>query len=134
MLLNISSCQIENTHFHRRFEEHSVSPSILYRRRAQAIVIFVGFAAKTFPVSFSTSTQNPDAMDVVQENINLSDVVSILITLSTKSTLGGNAEVKVEDITKSARLSMARILNVMSAADFIETVLLMLSNEDQLVS
>ncbi|KAF9078300.1 armadillo-type protein [Rhodocollybia butyracea] len=115
------------------FEEHSVSPSILYRRRAQAIVIFVGYAAKTFPISPSTSILNPDAMDVVPENTNLSDVVSILIALSTNSTLGGSTEVKIEDVSKSARLSMARVLNVMSATDFIETVLLMLSNENQLI-
>lgn len=121
------------THFAFRLEEHSVSPSTVFRRRAQAIITFVGFAAKTFPSNLSQ--KNPDAMDVVQSNAgNLGDVVSILITLSTKSTnTSAGAEAKVEDITKSARLSMSRVLSVMSAADFIDMVLLILANEDQLV-
>ncbi|KAE9407069.1 hypothetical protein BT96DRAFT_987019 [Gymnopus androsaceus JB14] len=114
-------------------EEHSVSPSTVFRRRAQAIITFVGFAAKTLPSNLSQ--KNPDAMDVVQSNAgNLGDVVSILITLSTKSTnTSAGAEAKVEDITKSARLSMSRVLSVMSAADFIDMVLLILANEDQLI-
>ncbi|KIK65016.1 hypothetical protein GYMLUDRAFT_39424 [Collybiopsis luxurians FD-317 M1] len=116
-------------------EDHSVSLPTVFRRRAQAIIAFVGFAAKTFPTS-SKPPPKPDAMDVVQpEGGELSDIVSILITLSTKSASGaaGNAEVKIEDIAKSARLSMTRVLSVMSAASFIDTVLLMLSNDEYLI-
>lgn len=120
--------------FDFRLEEHSISPSTVFRRRAQAIITFVGFSAKTFPSILLQ--KNPDSMDVVHPNGgNLSEVVSILITLSTKSTSTSTStvEAKVEDIAKSARLSMSRILSVMPAIDFIDTVLVMLSNEDSLV-
>ncbi|KAJ3784963.1 armadillo-type protein [Lentinula aff. detonsa] len=113
------------------FEEHSVSPVVVFRRRAQAIITFVGFAAKTFPTSKS---QNAVDMDVVQsEGSGLGDVVSILITLSAKHSSVGSTEVKVEDIAKSARLSLTRILSVISAVNFIDTILLVLSNDDDLI-
>ncbi|KAJ3806976.1 armadillo-type protein [Lentinula aff. lateritia] len=119
-------------------EEHSVSPAVVFRRRAQAIITFVGFAAKTFPASTTPKPQNnTDAMDDAQappqDSSNLSDVVSILIALSTKNTSGGSSEAKIEDIATSARLSLTRVLSVMSAVDFIDTVLLMLSNNDHLI-
>ncbi|KAJ3856701.1 armadillo-type protein [Lentinula lateritia] len=117
-------------------EEHSVSPAVVFRRRAQAIITFVGFAAKTFPAS-TTPKPHTDAMDDAQappqDSSNLSDVVSILIALSTKNTSGGSSETKIEDIATSARLSLTRVLSVMSAVDFIDTVLLMLSNNDHLI-
>lgn len=75
-------------------------------------------------------------MDVIHpDGGNLSDVVSILIALSTKSTSASTStvEAKVEDIAKSARLSMSRVLSVMPAVDFIDTVLVMLSNEESMV-
>lgn len=117
-----------------RLEEHSISPSTVFRRRAQAIITFVGFSAKTFP---STLLQkNPDLIDIIHpDGGNLSDIVSILIALSTKSTSSSTStvEAKVEDIAKSARLSMSRVLSVMPAVDFIDTVLVMLSNEESMV-
>ncbi|KAF5392137.1 hypothetical protein D9757_003220 [Collybiopsis confluens] len=112
-------------------DEHSVSLSTLFKRRAQAIITFVGFAAKAFPASSKPS--EPDAMDVVPlAGGELGDVISILIVLSTQSmsVASANTEVKVEDIAKSARLSMTRVLNVMSANSFIDTVLGMISNDD----
>ncbi|KAJ3917389.1 hypothetical protein F5877DRAFT_44742 [Lentinula edodes] len=119
-------------------EEHSVSPAVMFRRRAQAIITFVGFAAKTFPASTSSKPQNntgamDDAQPPPQDSSNLSDVVSILIALSTKNISGGSSEAKIEDIATSARLSLTRVLSVMSAVDFIDTVLLMLSNNDHLI-
>ncbi|GAW00359.1 u3 small nucleolar RNA-associated protein 10 [Lentinula edodes] len=119
-------------------EEHSVSPAVVFRRRAQAIITFVGFAAKTFPASTSSKSQNntgamDDAQPPPQDSSNLSDVVSILIALSTKNISGGSSEAKIEDIATSARLSLTRVLSVMSAVDFIDTVLLMLSNNDHLI-
>ncbi|KAJ3863958.1 armadillo-type protein [Lentinula novae-zelandiae] len=119
-------------------EEHSVSPAVVFRRRAQAIITFVGFAAKTFPASTtSKSDNNTDAMNDAQpppqDSSNLSDVISILIALSTKNVSGGSSEAKIEDIATSARLSLTRVLSVMSAVDFIDTVLLMLSNNDNLI-
>ncbi|KAJ3965955.1 hypothetical protein EV361DRAFT_608730 [Lentinula raphanica] len=115
-------------------EEHSVSAAVVFRRRAQAIITFVGFAAKTFPTSNTPRLRNPDDINISQsEDNNYSDVVSILISLSTTSTSGSDAETKIQDAAKSARLSLARVLNVMSAASFIDTVAMMLSSDDDLI-
>ncbi|KAJ4481176.1 hypothetical protein J3R30DRAFT_3464943 [Lentinula aciculospora] len=115
-------------------EEHSVSPIVVFRRRAQAIITFVGFAAKTFPTSKTSNSRGTNAMDVAHpEGSNFSDVVSIFITLSTKKTSDDSTEAKVEDIAKSARLSLTRVLGVMTAVSFIDTVLLMLTHDDDLI-
>ncbi|KAF5351352.1 hypothetical protein D9758_008071 [Tetrapyrgos nigripes] len=95
------------------FEEHSVSPSALYKRRSQAIVIFVGQAAKTFSSKESNNAGG-----------ELSDLVSILLKLSR------NPDSKVNDIVKASRSCLTKVMSVMSVLDFIDAVLLMLSSKD----
>ncbi|THU93396.1 hypothetical protein K435DRAFT_779869 [Dendrothele bispora CBS 962.96] len=97
------------------FEEHSASPSALYKRRSQATIIFVGQAAKAF----------------AHEDINgthaggkLSDLVSQLLKLSR------NTDSKIEDIVNVARSCLIKVMNVVSVLDFIDAILLMLSSED----
>ncbi|KAJ3761867.1 hypothetical protein EV360DRAFT_36877 [Lentinula raphanica] len=125
---------LDDSSYESCLEEHSVSAAVVFRRRAQAIITFVGFAAKTFPTSNTPRLRNPDDINISQiEDNNYSDVVSILISLSTTSTSGSDAETKIQDVAKSARLSLARVLNVMSAASFIDTVAMMLSSDDDLI-
>ncbi|KAF5351360.1 hypothetical protein D9758_008074 [Tetrapyrgos nigripes] len=96
-----------------RFEEHPVSPSALYKRLSQAIVIFVGQAAKTFSSKESNNAGG-----------ELSDLVSILLKLSR------NPDSKVNDIVKASRSCLTKVMSVMSVLDFIDAVLLMLFSED----
>jgi len=106
-------------------DEHSLPSSAIFKRRAQAIVTFVGYALK------SSSPAVP--VGVVPEGGATSDLVSLLITIATLQ--GGTvAENNVDDIRKAARLSMSRALGVMSAVDFISAVRSMLESGEQRVS
>ncbi|KAK1226193.1 snoRNA-binding rRNA-processing protein utp10 [Marasmius sp. AFHP31] len=101
-------------------EESSISPVILCKRRAQAIITFVGHSAK----SFASSENMADS--------NLSVLVSILISLATIKS-GPTPESKIDDINKSARSAMDRVLSLVPARDFIDAAMSMLEAGDQLV-
>ncbi|KAL0575096.1 snoRNA-binding rRNA-processing protein utp10 [Marasmius crinis-equi] len=98
-------------------EESSLSPTILCKRRAQAIITFVGHSAKSF-----ASSEDIEGSD-------LSKLVSLLISLATAKS-GSTPESKIEDLNKSARLAMDRVLSLVPARDFIDAILSMLGSGD----
>lgn len=105
-------------------EEHSLPPSAVFRRRAQALIISVGFALKP------QSSMTPPGS--VSDRRAMSELVSFLIQLATVQ--GENHDNKLDNIAEAARASIPRVLSVMSAADFIIAVLAMLESEEQTVS
>lgn len=90
-------------------EEHSPSPSMLLKRRAQALILFVSTAITSAPSSSPVMT---------------TDVVSPLILLTSIK------DSAVEDVMQTAMLSLNRILSVVAVVDFIQAVLNMLQTGD----
>ncbi|KAK0200852.1 hypothetical protein DFS33DRAFT_1386800 [Desarmillaria ectypa] len=97
-------------------DEHSISPSTAFRRRAQAILAFVGFAAKSTPGS----------------SASISTFVSLLVLMATLPS-GQGPDTRMEDVNKASRLSLAQALKVMSAVDFLNSVIAMLESSEQAV-
>ncbi|KAK0237018.1 armadillo-type protein [Armillaria nabsnona] len=97
-------------------EEHSVSPTTAFRRRAQAILAFVGFAAKSTPGS----------------SASINTFVSLLVLMATLPS-GQGSDTRMEDVNKASRLSLAQALKVMSAVDFLNSVIAMLGSSEQTV-
>jgi len=94
--------------------EHTVSPSTVLKRRAQALIIFVGLAMKSnMP---GKEGQSP-----------VSALVAQLIALAAVDT---NSSAKLDDILKAARSSLNELLSTMSVIDFIESVQSILLLED----
>ncbi|KAK0216141.1 armadillo-type protein [Armillaria fumosa] len=97
-------------------EEHSVSPTTAFRRRAQAILAFVGFAAKSTPGS----------------SASINTFVSLLVLMATLPS-GQGSDTRMEDVNKASRLSLAQALKVMSAVDFLNSAIAMLESSEQTV-
>lgn len=89
------------------------------KRRAQALVIFVGYALKPKP---STSPATEDVASI-------SSIISQLITLAILPE-GMTTDTKIEDISEAARSTMSRLLSGMSVVDFSEAVQSMLNSGD----
>ena len=83
--------------------DHSLPPSTSMKRRAQALIFFVGYALK--PEGCPSS-----------EGESISAVIARLTTLATLT--GGN----IDEISEAARSSIHRLLSGMSVANFIESV------------
>ncbi|KAF8797612.1 hypothetical protein BYT27DRAFT_7204423 [Phlegmacium glaucopus] len=96
--------------------DHSLAPSTNMKRRAQALILFVGYALK--PRTSPSSEEEP-----------ISTVMAPLITLATL-TGGKTNDTKVDEISEAARLSMNRLLSGMSVANFMESVESMLKSGD----
>ncbi|KAF9021672.1 hypothetical protein BDZ89DRAFT_1137818 [Hymenopellis radicata] len=99
-------------------EEHSTSVTTAFKRRAQAVLSFVGFAVKA---SSGSSGAGSD-----------SSLVSLLVIMATFKS-GQGADARVDDINKVARSSLDRSLRVMSALDYIESTVGMLHSSEQMV-
>lgn len=97
-------------------EEHSVSPTTAFRRRAQAILAFIGFASKSTPGS----------------SASINTFVSLLVLMATLPS-GQGSDARMEDVNKASRLSLAQALKVMSAVDFLNSVIAMLESSEQAV-
>ncbi|KAG7447396.1 uncharacterized protein BT62DRAFT_967377 [Guyanagaster necrorhizus] len=97
-------------------DEHSVSPLTAFKRRAQAIIGFVGFATK------STTGSSTD----------ISAFVSLLVLLATLPS-GQGSDARMEDVNKASRVSLAQVLKVMSAIDFLNSVIAILESSEQAV-
>lgn len=94
--------------------EHSVSPSTVLKRRAQALVIFVGLAMK--PKKLTADDQS-----------SISPLVAQLISLAT---VDANSSAKLDGVFEAARSSLHKILGTMSVFDFVESVESILQSED----
>lgn len=99
--------------------DHLASSSTILRRRAQALITFIGYAIKSTPQSAQSS-----------EDSSISSVVSNLLTLATLKDVGKSADTKVDEISQAARNSISRLLESMSAVTFIDSVLAILEQGD----
>ncbi|KAJ7762738.1 hypothetical protein DFH07DRAFT_813302 [Mycena maculata] len=105
-------------------DDHLLPSAATFKRRAQALVIFVGFATKMSP---------PTGAQVnVPEGGSMSNLVSLLIALATARG-GSSPDTKVEEISQAARSSLTRALGFMSAVNFIDAVLSILKSGDSRV-
>ncbi|KAL0952425.1 hypothetical protein HGRIS_006698 [Hohenbuehelia grisea] len=84
------------------------------KRRAQALINFVGRACKT-----SVATEGA-----------ANDLVTLLIDLATLKDVPASSSDVLADINAAARSSLSRVLASMTASDFIGAVLSMLESED----
>jgi U3 small nucleolar RNA-associated protein 10 len=90
------------------------------KRRAQALILFVGYALK--PKASPSS-----------EGESISAVMAHLTTLATL-TGGETADTNIDEISEAARSSIHRLLSGMSVAIFIESVESMLKSGDAKVN
>ena len=100
--------------------DHSLPPSTSMKRRAQALILFVGYALKP---EISPSS----------EGESISAVITHLTTLATL-TGGETTDTNIDEISEAARSSMHRLLSGMSVAIFIESVVSMLKSGDAKVN
>lgn len=100
--------------FHRD-GDHSLPPSTNMKRRAQALILFVGYALK------------PRVSSSEEESINA--VIAYLIALATL-TGGKTNDTKVDEISEASRSSMNKLISGMSVANFMESVESMLKSGD----
>ncbi|KAF8999772.1 hypothetical protein BDQ17DRAFT_1360346 [Cyathus striatus] len=96
--------------------EHTAPWATVVKRRTQALIIFVGHALKT--------ASNPSESTMLRPMI--STMVSQLVKLATLK----GSDVRVEDISQTAQASLNRLLAIMSAADFVQSILTMLEAND----
>ncbi|KAG5637085.1 hypothetical protein H0H81_005818 [Sphagnurus paluster] len=101
-------------------EEPTAAATTITRRRALALITFVGNALKP-PSSGSTASEE-----------ELRELVAALISLSSLGS-GTTSDRKVDDICQAARATLNKALSVMAASDFINGVLSMIESEDSLV-
>ncbi|KAJ6619037.1 hypothetical protein B0H10DRAFT_1194701 [Mycena sp. CBHHK59/15] len=107
-------------------DEDQLLPSLsAFKRRAQALVTFVGYGLKMSPPTAAASTSVP-------EGGAMSDLVSLLIALATARG-GSTPDTKVEDISQAARSSLSKALGCMSVVDFIDAILSILKSGDSRV-
>ncbi|KAJ6578862.1 hypothetical protein DFH09DRAFT_980162 [Mycena vulgaris] len=108
-------------------DEDQLQPSAAaFKRRAQALVVFVGYAMK---LSSSTATE---VTVTIPDGGAMSNLVSLLISLATARG-GSSPDTRVEDISHAARVSLSKALGCMSAVDFIDAVLSILKSGDSRV-
>ncbi|KAG6369730.1 hypothetical protein JVT61DRAFT_13599 [Boletus reticuloceps] len=99
--------------------EHSLSTSATLKRRIQALVLFV---------STSLTPADPDA-PTNGEGGNTTDVITHLLDLATPPT-GDAPEDGVVTIVAAAQSAIERIMNVISAREFLTASRVMLASED----
>ncbi|CAA7262090.1 unnamed protein product [Cyclocybe aegerita] len=95
--------------------DHLVSFTTVMKRRLQALIIFIGFALKARVTS-------PGAL----ERPTMSMVIAQLIKLATST----SSEVKTDEVSEVARLSLRRLLVSMSVVDFVDVINSMLESQD----
>ncbi|KDQ54552.1 hypothetical protein JAAARDRAFT_135194 [Jaapia argillacea MUCL 33604] len=101
-------------------DEHTLPPSTVSKRRAQALLIVVGQALQSFVprISGLEGTERP-----------IGEVASALLDITTVGS-GSTSEKDIQDVIKAARVSLENALTVMPAAEFINSVLGMLQSDD----
>ncbi|KAJ7178741.1 armadillo-type protein [Mycena crocata] len=106
-------------------DDDQLQPSAAaFKRRAQALVLFVGHAMKS-------PAHGGDEI-TVPEGGAMSNLVSLLIAVATARG-GSTPDTRVEEVSKAARVSLRKALSCMSAVDFIEAVLSILKFGDSQV-
>jgi U3 small nucleolar RNA-associated protein 10 len=94
-------------------DEHSARSSSIIKRRAQALIIFVGYAITPTPSSEVSGADN-----------ETTELISLLLELTT--TEGEN----ITDVMSVAQQVTSRVMNAVGAADFLNGALVMLQSDD----
>ena len=101
-------------------EEHSLPLSSVLKRRAQAVIIFVGHALQTSSTKYPRESPAGEA---------ISDLVSLLVNMATLHG-GSTPESNIDYISNAARSTMSLSLGAIPAADFISAVLITLKSKE----
>ncbi|KAF7307826.1 U3 small nucleolar RNA-associated protein 10 [Mycena kentingensis (nom. inval.)] len=107
---NIDPCVLDT----QPDDEQQQPNAAVFRRRAHALVVFVGHAITT-PQATTTEV-------IVPDEGSTSNLVSLLIALATTR--------EIEEISQAARTSLSKSLSCMAAVDFIDAVLSILKFDD----
>jgi U3 small nucleolar RNA-associated protein 10 len=110
--------------FDNRDEEQALPSSNVFKRRAQALIVYVEYALK--------STSSPLLADSILEGGSIGDLTALLIHIATL--YGTRNEKSVDALSQAARSCLSQAANVMSAADFVGALLAMLESGEDRVS
>ncbi|KAG7098539.1 hypothetical protein E1B28_000475 [Marasmius oreades] len=105
-------------------EESTISPTTMSKRRAQAIITFVGHATKVFPSAKETKASSSESPP------SLSNLVSLFISLATMKSKESAPDLRIDEIVRSARLALSKVLSIVPARDFVGAILSMLGSGD----
>ena len=94
-------------------DEHSARSSSVIKRRAQALIMFVGYAITPTP-STEVSRGDNDA----------TELISLLVDLTTAE--GEN----IADVVSVTQQATSKVMNAISAADFLDGTIVMLQSDD----
>ncbi|KAF8889071.1 hypothetical protein BD779DRAFT_1714897 [Infundibulicybe gibba] len=103
-------------------DDHSSTLVTTLRRRAQSLVLFVGYALKASSTNVSSLASE-----------SMGELVSALISLATLKG-GSTTETKIGEIVKTTHTAMAQAMKIMSVSDLIGSVLQMLESDDNTAS
>ncbi|KAI6022898.1 hypothetical protein BKA83DRAFT_89928, partial [Pisolithus microcarpus] len=101
-----------------RDEEHSVSASSVLRRRIQVLLVFS---------SIALVPGNRREQKELPARCNTDDLIALLVDLATLQ------DSNLSDITSSAQIAITRVINTISAAEFLSTVAVILRSTEQKV-
>ncbi|OJA15136.1 hypothetical protein AZE42_07566 [Rhizopogon vesiculosus] len=94
-------------------DEHSARSSSIIKRRAQALIMFVGYAITPTP-----------STEVSRADNQTTELISLLIHLTT--TEGEN----IADVVSVTQQATSKVMNAIGAADFLNGALVMLQSDD----
>ena len=103
----------------------SLPQPIIFGRRAQGLITFIGSAIKSAPTG--TPPVSPP------NKVSITDLVRLLIEVATVQA-GSLPESPIEHLSNAASSSLNKTLEVMMATDFIAAVLVMLETGEYRVS
>ncbi|KAH7908681.1 hypothetical protein BJ138DRAFT_1128268 [Hygrophoropsis aurantiaca] len=101
-----------------RDEEHSSSTSSTFKRRAQGLIIFAGYAMQPLGQASEPST-----------NGTITDLIALLINLVMTESESAHTT-GVADIIATTQISVTKIMEVIWARDFLKAILMMLRSDD----
>jgi hypothetical protein len=101
-------------------EEHSLPLSSVLKRRAQALIIFVGHALQTSSAKHRGDFPTSKA---------ISDLISLLVHMATLHG-GSSPESNIDYISSAAQFTMSLSLGAIPATDFISAVLITLESNE----
>ncbi|KAG0706218.1 hypothetical protein DFH29DRAFT_902720 [Suillus ampliporus] len=95
-------------------DEHSARSSSIIKRRAQALIIFVGYAITPTP-----------STDISKGDNATTELISLLVDLATME-----GENNIADIVSATQQAMLKVMNAIGAADFLNGALVMLQSDE----
>ncbi|KAF9468309.1 hypothetical protein BDZ94DRAFT_1246474 [Collybia nuda] len=101
-------------------DDHAASISTALKRRAQALLMFIGHSLKPT----TSESRSPSYEE------NMGQLVTALISLATLQE-GAGVETKIGDICIAARSTINQVLGVMSVIDFVKAVQSMIKSGDE---